>query len=163
MVRVSYLKSFRQWQKAAIAFTGVLFGIQLLSHHVHLVLNRTDSLPYTTFIHLPNKVPQKGDYTLLDSHWYSGKLIKQVIAVAGDQISYTSSGSLQVNDTVIASQYSQSRDGRKLTPIATQVIPEGKVFLYAPHGRSFDSRYEELGLVPVDVLQGTAYPVSGGA
>ncbi|MFM7857631.1 MAG: S26 family signal peptidase [Flammeovirgaceae bacterium] len=33
-------------------------------------------------------------------------------------------------------------------------MPKGFVFLYAPHAKSFDSRYAQVGLVPVNQLQG---------
>jgi hypothetical protein len=40
------------------------------------------------------------------------------------------------------------------------VIPEGQVFLYSPHPKSFDSRYQEVGLVQVSDLEGTAIAIA---
>jgi Signal peptidase, peptidase S26 len=41
-----------------------------------------------------------------------------------------------------------------LTAIKPQVIPEGRVFLHSTHPKSFDSRYQEVGLVAVSDLEG---------
>jgi type IV secretory pathway protease TraF len=50
--------------------------------------------------------------------------------------------------------------GNGITPTQDQVIPEGQVFLYSPHPKSFDSRYQEVGLVQVSDLEGTAIAIA---
>lgn len=141
------------------SFAIVFCIIKGITHNVHLILNKTDSLPYKAFIQLPKKTPEKGDYTLVSSAWYGGILIKRIIGVEGDEISYTKDGKVKVGSQVIENQKSKSKDGRNLTPIKTTTIPKGYVFLHAPHSSSFDSRYQELGLISVKTLQGTAYPI----
>ncbi|MBW8309697.1 MAG: S26 family signal peptidase [Candidatus Paracaedibacteraceae bacterium] len=158
----SFMKHPHQWKQFIYVFGGTLLILNLLKNNVHIVRNNSDSLPFKSFIHLTNKKPKKGDYTLVDSLWYETKLIKKVVGIAGDRISYTAKGELKVADLIVGSQKTKSKDGRHLTPLKAQIIPEGQVFLYAPHPSSFDSRYEELGLTPIEALQGTAYPVGGG-
>jgi signal peptidase I len=46
--------------------------------------------------------------------------------------------------------------GDPLTPLSAKIIPEGALFVLGDHPRSFDSRYEEFGLVPVDKIWGKA-------
>ncbi|WP_010303970.1 S26 family signal peptidase [Candidatus Odyssella thessalonicensis] len=163
MISMEFLKSRQQWKQCGIAFIVGMLGMKVVEKNIHFVVNSTDSLPYKAFLHLPNKLPQKGDYTLIDSIWYDAKLIKQVVGVAGDEIAYTPQGELKIGNQVVGTPKSQSRDGRPLTPLKPQIIPTGKVFLYAPHSSSFDSRYEELGLAPIEALQGTAYPLDRGS
>lgn len=50
----------------------------------------------------------------------------------------------------------QTKDGNLLTPLKADVVPEGYVFVAGDHLRSFDSRYEEFGLVPQQNLWGKA-------
>jgi hypothetical protein len=42
----------------------------------------------------------------------------------------------------------QSRHGAPLTPIKSQTIPEGYVYMWSPHIDALDSRYSVVGLVP---------------
>jgi type IV secretory pathway protease TraF len=83
----------------------------------------------------------------------------------GDALSYDHSSELQLDIHDINSLWlgrqlkigrpkKQSKDGRILTPIKPKVIPKGMVFVSGEHERSFDSRYEELGLIPTKNLQG---------
>lgn len=62
--------------------------------------------------------------------------------------------STRVDFLKIGKHKERSKDGRLLTPIKAGVIPQGKVFVVGDHERSFDSRYEELGLISEKVLQG---------
>lgn len=82
-----------------------------------------------------------------------------MIAEAGETISYDKEGTLYVGTQAVGKPKHLSKTGKILTPIKEQVIPEGHVFLYAPHQDSFDSRYEELGLIHKKALQGRAVPV----
>ena len=50
----------------------------------------------------------------------------------------------------------RTKDGRPLTPLKVDTVPPGYVFVAGDHVRSFDSRYEEFGLVPMDHLWGKA-------
>lgn len=154
-----FLKRSEQWKMCTIGFVVLFVAIKTLSSNVHLIFNKTDSLPYKAFMQLPKVSPSKGDYTLVASSWYGGTLIKKIIGVAGDEVTYTDAGELKVGSKIVGTQKSKNRDGRDLTPIKPQVIPEGYVFLHAPHTSSFDSRYDELGLIPVRSLQGIAYPI----
>jgi conjugal transfer pilin signal peptidase TrbI len=47
-----------------------------------------------------------------------------------------------------------SRAGVPLVPISSQRIPEGYVYVWAPHPDALDSRYAVMGLVPVSSIVG---------
>ena len=142
----------------AIAF--ISFGI--FSEHVHFIKSTTDSLPQHYFVQLPKVAPKKGDLTVVYNGWYKGKIIKRIIGVAGDQISTDGHGNIFINQQKIGRSHERSEFGGQggmqgsvtLTTIKPQVIPNGKVFLHSPHPKSFDSRYQEVGLVPVSNLEG---------
>ena len=53
----------------------------------------------------------------------------------------------------------ETSDGRRLYATPAQTIPKEYVFLYSGHIQSFDSRYQELGLVPLSKLQGLVVPL----
>ena len=140
-----------------IAF--ISFGI--FSEHVHFIKSPTDSLPQRYFVQLPNIKPQKGDLTVVYNGFYKGKIIKRIIGVAGDQISTDGHGNIFINQQKIgrAHEHTNMQSGLTLTTIKPQVIPSGKVFLHSPHPRSFDSRYQEVGLVALSDLEGKVFAI----
>ena len=159
MSRLSFLKSSKKWLIGGTCFLLTCGGFKILTDHVHILVNNTDSLPIKTFIHLPHHPPKKGEYTLINSAWYRGRLIKKIVAEAGERIFYDEQGHLWAGSVKIGGLHQLSKDGKELTPLAEQVIPEDHVFVHAPHPRSFDSRYEQLGLIHKNALQGRALPV----
>lgn len=144
---------------ALSAFAGAVlsFGIVAIAKdHVCLLYSETNSLPYNYFLKLKQVTPQKGQYTVFNSSWYGGPLIKQIVGEAGDVISYSDNGNLFVGRILIGQPKKKSKGGRSLTPIQPGTIPTGFVFVKGEHERSFDSRYEEVGLIPKSSLQGRA-------
>ena len=151
--------------KGFCGFLVTLAVISQISNHLSLVYSRTDSLPYRLFLNLKQVTPKRGQYTWFESPWYGGRVIKKVIGTAGDSLFYDKQGNLWIarlnirapsqNALLkIGKPKTESKDGRVLTPIKPGTIPEGKVFVSGNHERSFDSRYEELGLIPEKDLQG---------
>jgi len=140
---------------------GVLITSLILTSaaldQVTVVYSPSDSLPYRTFLELKHIKPQLGQYAYFESPWYGGRVIKKIVGREGDELSYDRNGSLWVGKQKIGKAQSQSRDGRQLTPIRPGVIPKGRVFVEGEHERSFDSRYEELGLIPETALGGRVF------
>jgi len=173
--RLSFLKSQKQWVKGFLWFLLIFALIAWLKDHVCLLYSSTDSLPYRTYLMLKQLSPQKGDYTSFDSPWYGGNVVKKIVGTAGDTIIYDEEGNLWVERQErtlkesrrkgprlkesrlklrVGKPKKKAKDGRTLTPIKPGVIPKGMVFVMGDHERSFDSRYEELGLIPEQALQG---------
>lgn len=50
----------------------------------------------------------------------------------------------------------RTSEGKPLTPISAASVPEGYVFVAGDNPNSFDSRYEEFGLVPIEKIWGKA-------
>lgn len=147
-------------KKGLISFGVGFVCFGFMSEHVHLVKSLTDSLPEHYFIQLPKFTPKKGDLTIVYNQFYGGRLIKQIIGQAGDHITTDAVGDLWVGKKLIGKVYSQTGSAKTLTRTKDQVIPEGQVFLYSPHPKSFDSRYQEVGLVPVEALEGLVFAIA---
>jgi conjugal transfer pilin signal peptidase TrbI len=163
--RLSFLKNRKQWIKGILFFVIVFALMGFIKDHVCLLYSTTASLPHRTFLKLKQMSPQKGDYTCFDSPWYGGNVVKKIVGVAGDSITYDTQGNLWVKtlwvkppwigrQLKVGTQKKKSKDGRLLTPIKPGIIPKGMVFVMGEHERSFDSRYEEMGLIPEHALQG---------
>ncbi len=141
---------------------GFFFGVGfifLLSLYTQIIISETDSLPKHYFLHFTFCKPGLKDHTLLYSKWYGKKIIKQIVGVEGDKVWYDKEKCLWVNQHKVGFIKSTSKDKRTLTPIKSQVIPKGYVFVYSDHTSSFDSRYQELGLVPVAILERKVIPL----
>ena len=77
---------------------------------------------------------------------------KRVLGFPGDPITHNSS-SLQISSYRLP-LLRQTQDEKPLTPLSLPQVPFGHVFVAGDHLRSFDSRYEEFGLVPVEKIWG---------
>ncbi len=142
---------------------GVIMGIFVLlaiTTKTSIGINRTPSLPYLVFLTVKGMQSKKGDLVAIKDHKtaYYPKVtfIKRLTGVAGDKIEI-SNDSVRVNGQYLGSVLHSTSWGSPLTPIKSQKIPEGHVFVTTEHERSFDSRYEEFGLVPKNKLQGRVF------
>lgn len=86
-------------------------------------------------------------------------LLKHIAAIAGDRID-VSERAISVNGTPLPSSGRFARDcgGRPLPrlPAGRYTVPPHRVWVYAPVGRSWDSRY--YGALPDSGILGTARP-----
>ncbi len=127
-----------------------------------LVVNRSDSLPGVLFILDKTETPKKGDITVIDmpidSRFYAGwRLIKKIRGVSGDRVTRLNH-EVFVNGLPAGLAKDKTSNGKyRLYPIAEGVIPNNKVFLSAPHGDSYDSRYASVGLRDTNELLGKMY------
>lgn len=141
-------------KKGIKAFMLTFLGMGFFCEHVHFIKSTTNSMPEHYFVHFPRIKPKRGDITLVYNSFYQGNLIKRIIGEEGDKIVYDLHGEIWVGNKRVGKVYPTTRDGRPLQPIRPVIIPKGYVFLYAPHPKSFDSRYVEVGLVHRHQLQG---------
>ncbi len=129
------------------------FGIVLVAGvmtHTQLVVNRSESLPYNTFLVVKNIPVKSGDLVHIKGHptaYVEGvNFTKRIEAVEGDLVPHPP---LQT----------KTRSGKMLSPLEFIVVPAGQVYVTAPHARSFDSRYAEFGCVKRAHIVGKAYPL----
>jgi conjugal transfer pilin signal peptidase TrbI len=139
---------------------GITFLIiGTLNEYVHFVQSPTDSMLKHYFIQFTQITPEKGDITMAYSDIVQGNVIKQIIGTAGDKILIDKAGNITVGSSLnksfkVGKAFKKSKDGLTLTSAKAMIIPKDYVFLFAPHPRSFDSRYLEFGLVHKSRLQG---------
>jgi hypothetical protein len=83
--------------------------------------------------------------------------LKFLVGVAGDRIDLVDGHVLlttRQGRLDLGACKATTRHGVALHPIRPQVIPEGYVYVHAPHVDALDSRYSEMGLVPVSSIVG---------
>lgn len=128
----------------------IIFLITLLCW-TEIQINRSPSLPYSVFFVVKNMPAHKGDFVSLKGHqtkyFKDTTFTKRVDGIAGDTVSCG------------AQLKSKTKHGKPLTELCTHVIPEGFVYVKADHPDSFDSRYQEFGLVQKDHVFGRAFPL----
>jgi signal peptidase I len=127
-------------------------------------------LPFTQHVLVPGEPPRAGDVVIFDSPSDGVRLIKRVVAVAGDVVA-VQDGRVWINGRPSWEQASRAeglpaeRYDSRLVPLnldagggpnlAPVAVPEGQVLVLGDHrGRSRDGRY--FGFVPADSLYGKA-------
>lgn len=100
----------------------------------------------------------RGDIVSIIGHTpqYVGKHIfaKRVLGLPGDPI-VKHKYSIRVGELTLP-LLTETKEGQPLTPLGRNVVPEGTLFVVGDHPRSFDSRYEEFGLVKEENIWGKA-------
>jgi conjugal transfer pilin signal peptidase TrbI len=154
------LNRAHHWVQGMACFMLSLGLVIVASHYGCLVYSHTDSLPYHYFIRANRLVPGRDHYTCVSCPWHGGSLIKKIVGMAGDVVTYDFEGNLWIRrHLMVGKPKKKAGDGRTLTPLPPGVIPEGQVFIAGEHERSLDSRYQEVGLIPEKALQGRAFPL----
>lgn len=141
---------------------GLSFGMLLciVLTQTQLQINQTPSLGYKFFFCLKGLAAKRGDFVSFTEHStaYFGNLsyTKQLMGLPGDEIR-EDHGQLFVNKQSVGPLLPTTRDGKPLSPLKAKQVPNGYVFVSATHPRSFDSRYEEFGLVKQGCLWGRCF------
>lgn len=122
----------------------------LISQGVIIRWNLSNSLPGRMFIGtIWIFTPKCGDLISFDHPRFGAPIGKIVVGVAGDRVEIYN-GHVYVNGTDRGCILDKSpRSGKSLIPIQSCTIPDGYVYVWAPHSESFDSRYADIGLIQV--------------
>ena len=155
MKRVTYLN----FLAGVLGFGLGVGAIAGFCSQANFLISETASLPQHYFLQLRHLKPKCYHYTAVFNHWYGQKVVKQILGIDGDRVWYDSKGVLYVNEQMVGIPQLRATDGRRLTPIDAQIIAKELVFLYAAHPQSFDSRYQEFGLVATSSLEGRVIPL----
>jgi conjugal transfer pilin signal peptidase TrbI len=127
-----------------------------------LLINRSESLPHKLYFLVKGSCWQKNDLVAIsgfDTRYSRNQhFTKRILGVPGDRISIRQN-QICVNAGPCVFFKNKTKDERKLTIIEAQIIPERHYFVLADHKDSFDSRYQEFGLVKDVYIEGKAYPV----
>lgn len=126
----------------------------LISQGVIIRWNLSNSLPGRMFIGTNwTFTPKRGDLISFDHPMFGAPIAKIVVGVAGDEV-YTLSNHIIVNGADRGIVLDKSpRSGKPLTPIQQCMIPDEYVYVWAPHPESFDSRYQDIGLIHVSRIK----------
>lgn len=144
-----------------IFYTAVLF----LGSRYTLYLNQTESLPNKLFLVKKNTLPKEREdfiaFKPSTNRYYKDKVfVKRVGGLPQDTITKHSNRNLSINNKILLKAKEISLRGDKLEIIKfTGVIPQKNYFVYTTHKDSYDSRYEEIGLINETEIIGVAIPI----
>ena len=145
--------------KMLVILVAVVISCIVLKENFSLYINQSNSLPFRAFLVIKNQQPKRNHYIAFNHPWFKDPLVKQVVGVEGDVV-YKVNGNLWVNNQNIGSVLKKTKTGRPLTSLAHKgEIPPKHYFVAAFHNGSFDSRYEEVGLITLKQVLGRAVPL----
>ncbi len=137
------------------------FAVTLIvvGSNTSLLISPTDSLDGHVYLLIRGSEYSKGNVITVEDHntKYTNRVrfTKHLSGVAGDKIRKFDKW-VWVGGKGAGYLNAQTTKGEKLTPIKHEIIPQGYVFLSGTHPRSFDSRYQEFGLVAANKIVGRA-------
>lgn len=137
---------------------AIYFGFAFLFNHYFIRINLTNSVPYTLFFTTKKEQPEKGDYVTFYHKNYPKKLVKKVIGIEGDTVKIEGS-QMSVCGEIVGDMIEVSQTGYRPSPLREKAIPEGYFFVKGDHLQSFDSRYEEFGLLKKENVLEVLWPI----
>lgn len=142
----------------------LISSILLFKHYFLLVPNLSSSLPQYLFLVIKGDVPTTRDqffvaYVPGNKYYSKRPFIKMVGGLPGDQIKIIDR-EFYINDQFIGFAKFHSLKGDPLARAEIAgLIPEHKFFAYTLHRDSYDSRYQEIGLIDEKNIIGTAIAI----
>jgi len=114
--------------------------------------NHSESLPERFYFAVPFLDPKSG-WIVSFKHPKSKALLAKIVAgMPGDLIEVK-------ENTVMINGVPKGEIAKGMQPIQSQVISEGYFFVLGKHSESFDSRYEQFGLVPQEMVREVLWPI----
>lgn len=154
------------WRRLGV-FIAAVAGLYVVLAFVPFSVKMTnsESVGHSIFVVTKGYVVstdlKRGDYvTVLDPSnpdagiWF----VKQVVGLPGDQV-HVRGRSVYIGERQYGEAKTHARTGRPLEVIQGGIIPDGFVYIFGGSVDSYDSRYAEIGFVPLSYLKGTARPV----
>lgn len=154
-----------------VVLIWVLAVTRVAIHHqpvTPLLFNWSPSLPYHVAIaHYGARNLARGDFIVYSflgaaAAEYGGlrgqPLFKRIAGIAGDTVTVTDRY-VYVNGHFVGWAKPHTFDKRPLNPITPTVIPAGYVYVQGTHHDSFDSRYQQSGLVKLDAVVAKLTPL----
>lgn len=161
---------------AVLLTIGILFFAAAMymqySTKYEIQWNISESLPATFFILNKDELPAKNDYIAFNYYDKSCNsyriglikkgckvtFIKKTTGVAGDVVTNKDREVFVNNESMgRAKEYTLKLHRPLHINEFTGVIPKGYYYVHTDHKDSFDSRYNEIGLIPVSEVRGKAY------
>ncbi len=151
-------------KKRGWIYLAVFLAISMLSNRYHLAINRTHSLPQKLFvIERGNQDVEVGDYVAFypkksATGGYRLEFIKEVACKEGQKLEQVERV-IYCDGKEIAKAKPVSLKGEPLIAISSRVLGEDEFFVRGTHPDSYDSRYDQFGLIDRCRLVGKALPV----
>lgn len=123
--------------------------------------NLSDSVPYKWFIMTKRfGALKQGQYVVFQQQIDGkfGLLVKKIVGMPGDPILVKPDG-IWVGETYVGITKKFSRRGKPLLWVAPRVIPHNQYFVSGTSVDSFDSRYQEIGLIKKEYIISRAFPL----
>lgn len=162
------LSSVKRFRRTYLCTSLCLLMAWLIVSQTRLMECLTDSLSGIRYIiFLKSQSIHRGDIVAIQGHRedHVGDLkkwpySKRVLGIPGDYIVSGKEGVTVIpQESNKLSLLTKTSKGKTLQPIAHTRIPEGYFFVAGDNLQSFDSRYEEFGLVPIEKVWGKAIAV----
>lgn len=149
-----------KFKSSVILLLGIIFFA--LPFKSNILYNKSDSLPYKLYFLLKGHNYKQGDLVAIKNfvtkYTRDQHFTKKIVGIAGDVVTIEGDHVL-VNGIKHVKLKDKTKDHKKLTPMVAQTIPQQYFFVIAEHKDSFDSRYQEFGLVPKNCIEGKVYPI----
>ncbi|OJW55212.1 MAG: hypothetical protein BGO67_00455 [Alphaproteobacteria bacterium 41-28] len=157
------------WNSSTVGIVGLGMILSVVLTQTRLYINYTPSLPYKAFICIKGLTPHYNDFVSIHdhpTHFFKGlHLIKRLVGFPGDHVHIyhnhlyieKTQTRLLIDTHHIGPLHQTTQDGKILHPLKDTIIPKNYVFVSADHPRSFDSRYEEFGLVKEECITGRCF------
>lgn len=144
----------QRWYQQLLCLGCFLCIMILISQFAIIRWNRSHSLPGRMYIGTSwTFTPQRGDVISFDHPLFPAPIAKSVVGVAGDMVEIVN-GEVFVNGIDRGRVLDKSpHSGKPLTSIKPGLIPDGYVYVWAPHPESFDSRYADIGLIHISRIK----------
>jgi len=167
--KTNILRRFRRISEYWTLITGFCLFVAIgwwLTTYTQLLEVTSESLEGVHYLLVRKSTSiNQGDIVAIQGHkpqYLKGSYIftKRAIGLPGDQI-IKSQNSLTIKTkngsfTITYPLLNKTKEGQILTPLSISAVPGGYLFVVGDHLRSFDSRYEEFGLVSIDNIYGKA-------
>ncbi len=153
----------KRWRKIYLWGSLCFLTCWVVTSQTRLMQCLTDSLNNVHYVlFLKSSTIKRGDIVAIQGHRedHVGDLkkwpySKRVLGIPGDYIVHNDSGITVIpQESEPLSLLTKTSKGKPLNPIANTLIPEGYLFVVGDNPQSFDSRYEEFGLVPIEKVWG---------
>ena len=160
----SRLLSLKQLLLVALGSGLLVLALWFLSGWYWFGINMSQSLPYHVVI-IDKKwtTLTRGDFVVFvprpsefSAQFRGIQFFKQVDGVAGDTVQ-RDYRNISINGRYVGFAMTRTLRGNVLNPIDAQIIPAGMVYVRGDHPQSFDSRYQECGLVGQEQIVGKAH------
>src|SRR5262249_1005979 len=136
-----------------LAMSFVALQVTVSKHRPEI--NLSESLPDLVYVLDVGSDFDKGDLVQfpvppgVPDPAFNKDFVKGVVGVPGDLVEHRD-GVAFVAGAEVGRILDETRQGRPLEPGPVGVIPPGFVFVQGLNERSYDSRYKDVGLIPVD-------------